>query len=393
MATNGTPIPLSRRGFLASAAGMAALPLASRVSFAAVQGDHRFIVILLRGGMDGLDLVQPYGDADFARLRPELALTPATGLLDLDGFYGLHPAAEALMPLWQTRQLSFVHAVATSYRGGQSHIDAQDVLETGSTDVRSLRSGWLNRALAFIPRSTSRKAVDITTSVELIMAGANQSDIWTTQADFALAQDEAQALLRLYEGDAPFHAAMAQALDFNPPLPLYDPATRISGAAELGRLTGSLLKDDYRIASFSLTGWDTHAHQKEQFALQASLLATAINGLRDGMGDSAWATTIVLAMTEFGRSVTVNDEGGTGHGTGSVAVLSGGALQAAQVMADWPGLDESQLLGGRDLAPTSDLRELAAALLHRQFDMTPANLSGKVFPGLNFDPGSRYLRV
>lgn len=389
----GAKLSLSRRGFLASAAGAAALPLASRISFAAAQGDNRFVAILLRGGMDGLDLVQPYGDGDFAKLRPELALTPDKGLLDLDGFYGLHPAAKDLMPLWQAKQLSFVHAVATPYRGGHSHIEAQDVLETGSSDIRTLRSGWLNRALALIPRTASRKAVDITTSVELIMAGANQSDIWTTQADFALASDEAQALLKLYEGDEPFHAAMGQALELDPALPLFDPAVRASGAVELGKLTGSLLKDDYRVASFSLTGWDTHSDQKNQFATQASLLAATINGLRDGMGDAAWATTVVMAMTEFGRSVQLNGQGGTEHGTGSVAVLAGGALQAAQVIADWPGLGEGQLLGGTDLAASSDLREVAAAMLYRQFDMTPANISGKVFPGLNFDPGSRYLRV
>lgn len=389
---------LNRRGFLASTLSAAVVPLASRISFAATVGDSRFVTILLRGGMDGLDLVQPFGDPDFQKLRPDLALErqaigqtrPSGGLIDLDGFFGLHPAARSLMPLWQAKQINFIHAVATPYRGG-NHVEGQDVLETGGTDARNLRSGWLNRALAFIPRSASRKAADITTSIELIMAGANQSDVWTTQADFPLAQDEIAALTTLYANAPPFRDAMAQALTAEPALPLFDDTARASGVVELGRLTGGLLKEDYRIASFSLTGWDTHRNQRAGFGQQAAFLADAINGLKEGLGDAAWGNTAVLAMTEFGRAVRMNEQAGTDHGCASVALLAGGAVDGGKVIADWPGLAEGRLFEGRALAPTGDLREVMAATLMRQFDITPANLTAKVFPGLSFDASSRYL--
>lgn len=384
------PFSLNRRGFLASTLATATLPLASRISFASAAGDSRFVTIVLRGAMDGLDLIQPHGDPDFHDLRPELALTPEQGLIDLDGFFGLHPAAQNLVPLWQGKQLAFVHAVATPYRG-VGHVEAQDVLETGSTDARNLRSGWLNRALAFIPRSASRKAADITTSIELIMAGANQSDIWTTQADFPLADDEITALAALYASDAPFRDALQEALAVKPALPLFDANARAAGVAELGRLAGALLKDDYRIASFSLTGWDTHRDQKTRFAEQAAFLTNAIISLREGLGEAAWASTTVLALTEFGRTARINALGGTDHGAASVAVLAGGAVQGGKVIADWPGLGQERLFEGRALAPTGDLREVMAAMLMRQFDITPANLTSKVFPGLNFDASSRYL--
>ena len=167
-------ILLSRRGFLTSACCLAAAPAFIPVTFAAMPGDNRFITIVLRGAMDGLDLVQPYGDAGFAALRPTLALTPDTGLLDLDGHFGLHPAAAELMPLWRSRELAFVHAVSTPYRDQRSHFDGQDMLESGGEHVAEEKTGWLNRALAIIPRSDARRAIDVNTSTELILSGAEQ---------------------------------------------------------------------------------------------------------------------------------------------------------------------------------------------------------------------------
>src|SRR6478609_6186721 len=167
---------------MAGACCVAAAPVLTPVTFAAMPGDNRFVTIILRGAMDGLDLVQPYGDPAFAALRPKLGLTPDTGLLDLDGFFGLNPAASALAPLWQASELSFVHAVSTPYRNQRSHFDGQDMLESGGNDT-SQRTGWLNRALAVMPRSDSRKAIDINTSMELILTGPNAADSWGSQSN------------------------------------------------------------------------------------------------------------------------------------------------------------------------------------------------------------------
>lgn len=384
----------SRRGFLASACCAAALPVLTPVSFAAMPGDNRFVTIILRGAMDGLDLVQPYADPAFRSLRPTLALMPDDGLLDLDGRFGLHPAAAPLMPLWQAGELSFVHATSTPYRDQRSHFDGQDILETGSMDGKALRTGWLNRALALIPRSASRKAIDINTSMELILSGPNEADAWSTQSNFALAADELRFLERLYAGDAGFERALAEAVKTDLAADeVYNGAKRGAAISDMVKLAGGLLRDEYRVASFSLNGWDTHVNQKAQFKQMAGDLATAITGLKESLGPAAWATTVVVAMTEFGRTARQNGTGGTDHGTGGVAILAGGGLAGGKVLGRWPGLAEDQLFENRDLMPTSDLRELAAAMLYRQFDITPTNLTGKVFPGLAFDTSSIYLKA
>jgi len=389
-----TRFQLSRRGFLASACCLAAMPVMTPVSFAAAPGDARFVTIILRGAMDGLDLLQPYGDAAFAALRPKLALTPDTGLTDLDGRFGLHPAAKSLLPLWQARELSFVHAVSTPYRNERSHFDGQDILESGGAERRE-RNGWLNRTLAAIPRTASRRAIDINTSMELILSGPNDVDVWSAQSDvaLALAEDEVRFLERLYAGDQGFAKAFDEAVRTDMSTdPLYSNGKRGSGVADMAKLAGNLLARDYRIGSFSINGWDTHVNQKAQFAQVAATLALAITTLKDSMGAEAWSNTVVLAMTEFGRTARENGSGGTDHGTGGVAVMAGGAVDGGKIFGNWPGLAEDQLYEGRDLMPTGDLRELAAAMIHKQYGVSAGDLTTKVFPGLSFDTGSVYLR-
>lgn len=390
--TVGDNILLSRRGFLAGACCAAAAPVLTPVSFAAMPGDNRFVTIILRGAMDGLDLVQPYGDAGFAGLRPKLGRTPETGLLDLDGFFGLHPAASALMPLWQAKELAFVHAVSTPYRNQRSHFDGQDILETGGND-KSQKTGWLNRTLAVIPRSASRKALDVNSAMELILSGPNSADSWSSQSNFALAEDELTFLDRLYAGDPAFARAMqeARATDMSADA-LYGDAKRGAGIADMARLAGGMLRREYRIASFSLTGWDTHSGQQAQFPKAAGDLATAITALKQALGDDAWSKTVVLAMTEFGRTAHENGSGGTDHGTGGLAVLAGGGVAGGQVLGKWPGLTDDALLDRRDLMPTGDVREVAAAMLYKQFGIEPSSLTTKVFPGLSFDTSSIYLK-
>ncbi|CDN53935.1 Twin-arginine translocation pathway signal sequence domain protein [Neorhizobium galegae bv. officinalis bv. officinalis str. HAMBI 1141] len=384
--------PLSRRGFLAGACCAAAAPLLTPVSFAAMPGDNRFVTIILRGAMDGLDFVQPYGDPAYAALRPKLGLRPDTGLIDLDGFFGLNPAASALVPLWQARELSFVHAVSTPYRDQRSHFDGQDMLETGG-NAKGQRTGWLNRTLAVIPRSNGRKAIDINTSMELILSGPNEADSWSSQSNFALAEDEIAFLDRLYAGDPAFAKAMEEAKKTDMSADsLYADNRRGAGIADMARLAGGMLREDYRIASFSINGWDTHVGQQGQFRKAVGDLSTAIITLKDALGDEAWKKTVVLAMTEFGRTARENGTNGTDHGTGGLAVLAGGAIPGGRVLGKWPGLSEDKLLDRRDLMPTGDVREVAAAMLYRQFGIEPDNLTTKVFPGLSFDRSSAYLR-
>jgi uncharacterized protein (DUF1501 family) len=391
--TDKESLLLSRRGFLAGACCAAAAPALAPVSFAAMPGDNRFVTIILRGAMDGLDLVQPYGDPAFAALRPKLGRMPDTGLLDLDGFFGLNPAAASLMPLWQARELSFVHAVSTPYRNQRSHFDGQDILETGGND-KSQKTGWLNRTLAVIPQSGRRTAIDINTSMDLILTGPNRVASWSSQSNFALADDELAFLERLYAQDAPFAEALAEARSTDISADsLYSDGKRGGGIADMARLAGGMLKGDYRIASFSINGWDTHVGQQAQFRKAVGDLSTAIVTLKESLGAEAWGKTVVLAMTEFGRTARENGTGGTDHGTGGLAVLAGGAATGGKVLGQWPGLAPDSLLDQRDLMPTGDVREVAAAMLYQQFGISPENLTTKVFPGLSFDKSSIYLRA
>lgn len=375
------PYPyLSRRAFLGAAA---TLPLMPEPLFAAVPGDNRLVVILLRGGMDGLSLVQPLDDPQLAALRPDLALTVGDGLLDLDGQFGLHPAAAPLLALWQARELAFVHAVATPYRSATpQHFEAQDMLEACDPRGGGQLTGWLNRALSSIPRAGARRAENLDGLQGLLLSGPNDSMVSSRPQIPPLGVDEIAFLERLYGGDSGFQEALRDV----------GPAQRgddwIAGAMGL---VAERLSAEARLASLSLPGWDTHADQAMLLATPISQLATAILSLRAALSAAVWASTVVLAITEFGRTVAQNAGGGTDHGTASVALVAGGTLAGGRVLGAWPGLAPDQLYEGRDLRPTTDMRGLAAALLHRQFDISLSSLGGRVFPGFDVSQASDLL--
>ncbi len=384
---------ISRRTLLGAACCLAASPVITPVSFAAVPGDNRLVTIVLRGAMDGLALVQPYGDPALPALRPKLALAPERGLLDLDGFFGLHPDAAALMPLWRSRELGFVHAISTPYRSGRSHFDGQDMLESGGAALHDERTGWLNRAIASIPRSAERRAIDVTTTSELILTGPNPVDVWSTRADLDMAGDEQMAFVRLYRNDPVFAAAMSDAMDTDMFADrIYGDAKREAGIAAVAKLAAGMLSGEHRIASFTVNGWDTHIGQERTFRRPVKDLCTAILTLKDNLPPQVWRKTAILAITEFGRTARENGSGGTDHGTGGLAIIAGGAVAGGRVYGTWPGLGGKALLDDRDLMPTTDLRQLAAAMLYQQFDVSPRAIDDAIFPGLTFDSRAGYLR-
>lgn len=383
----------SRRTFLGAACCVAAAPLATPVTFAALPGDNRLVTIVLRGAMDGLALVQPYGDPALRLLRPKLSQLPEQGLHDLDGYFGLHPAAEALLPLWRAGELGFVNAISTPYRSGRSHFDGQDMLESGGAAVQDERTGWLNRAIAGIPRGSARKAIDVNTTSELILAGPNPVDVWSTGANLELADDERSFFTRLYRNDPVFAAAMAEAVAtdmFSDGI--YAGEKRSSGVESVARLAAGMLSGEHRIASFSISGWDTHVGQDRTFKKPVGELCTAILTLKANLRPDVWRRTAILAITEFGRTAQENGSAGTDHGTGGVAIIAGGAVAGGRIHGSWPTLSEASLLDGRDLQPTTDLRQLAAAMLYQQFGISAKALGSSVFPGLTLETGASYLR-
>ena len=381
---------LSRRAFLIGCS-IAASPLLTPVTFAAATGENRLVVIVLRGAMDGLDVVRPLGDPAYNALRPTLAADAAKSL-DLDGFFALHPAAAALMPLWQVGELGFAHAVATPYRLGRSHFIGQDALENGAGAadgaMTASHDGWLNRALSQIKGATAETGVSVGQQRLLILDGAQKVDHWYPVSESPLSAQGQQLLAAVNAADPLFAEPYAQAqalahLTEGEIVPRNGIAYR-----QLGQYVAERLLGPSRIASFSLGGWDTHHAQAKTLAEQLSALSDVILAMKAGLGVE-WGRTIVLAMTEFGRTARENGTGGTDHGTGGMAVMAGGALKGKRVMGEWPGLGEGQLLSDRDLMPTADVRAYAGWALRGLFGLEATALQNVVFPGLDLgsDPG------
>jgi len=384
--TDKLGLPLSRRGFLAGATACcaAAHPLVTPMSFAAAPGENRLAVIVLRGGMDGLGVVQPYGDRNFNALRGALALTPGGGLSDLDGFFGLHDGLKDLTPLWAAGELAVAHAVSTPYRDKRSHFDGQDLLENGGGDpggtLTEARDGWLNRALGSIPGAYAQFAISVGATEMLLLEGAQPAASWAPTADLKLAGDERGLLERLYAHDPLFMDAARDAMMLDAISGGPDRKGGLS-AAKLAEFAAKMLNGESRIAAFSIGGWDTHRAQANALNRPLQDLSAAILTLKERLGRN-WDRTAVVAVTEFGRTARVNGSNGTDHGTGGAAILAGGAIRGGKVFGRWPGLGERDLYKDRDLLPTADLRRYPAELLAGLFGVGDAALEQAIFPGL-----------
>lgn len=408
---------LSRRRFLTRGAALgcslAASPLLTPVTMASAPWDNRLVMIILRGGMDGLDVVQPYGAPELSDLRTG-ALAYQAGIpggpIDLDGFFALHPALGQLMPLWHDGDLGFVHAVSTPYRDKRSHFDGQDILEagTGEDDVGRIRDGWLNRMLQNVPGIEAHTAYAIGRADMLLTRGAAKVADWSPDAALMLSP-QAQKLLEVVMHDDPlFRDATLEAIDLSE-----TQLMQVSGGDELdsggmmnamqetirdarrGNRPDSIasfaaeqLRGETRIAAFSLSGFDSHSRQARNLPRALDRLQTAILTLKNGLGP-VWGKTTVVAMTEFGRTARINGSQGTDHGTGGAMVLAGGALRGGRVVTDWPGLAEADLYQRRDLLPTRDSRAHTAWIMRQLFGLDRSLLENVVFPGveLGLDPG------
>jgi uncharacterized protein (DUF1501 family) len=385
---------LSRRVVLAglgAAALSAGLP---RLSLASADTDRRFVVVILRGALDGLAAVPPYGDPAYRAARGGLALAApggAGGIVDLDGFCGLNPALAPLADLWRKGELLPVHAVATPYRD-RSHFDGQDLLENGTTTPHASASGWLNRAVALLPGARRGTALAVGQAVPLLLRGGAPVASWAPSRLPALDGGFLERVADLYRGDPPFARALAEAEqaqglaestlggDAMAPKGANRAALIRAAAGDAGRLLAAA--DGPRIAVLEAYGWDTHVGQgtdKGRLVAALTELAGGLTALAEGCGP-AWRDTVVLVVTEFGRTVAMNGTGGSDHGTASVALLLGGAVAGGRVAGRWPGLAPDKLYQGRDLAPTTDLRAVAKAVLTRHLGLTPDAVERTVFP-------------
>ena len=373
---------LSRRGTLL---GLAATALGgARLALADAPTQNRLVVILLRGALDGLATAIPYGDANLATLRGELVPPPIgapNGMLDLGGFYGLHPALTACHALYQQNQLLILHAIAGPTRS-RSHFDAQDCLESGAD--RRMDSGWLNRALAALhgPAPSGGLAISAGLSAPLILRGPAKVGAVAPPAFGHPPPGLYAALAALNHTDPVIGPAIEEGLrERGFASSVTGGVTQGGGFPALARMAGQLLAAEGgpRVAALEAEGWDTHVGQVQRLTQALRTLDEGIDALRQGLGP-AWSRTAVLVVTEFGRTAHVNGTHGTDHGTATIALLAGGAISGGRVQATWPGLGQGQLHENRDLAPTADMRAAAMALLIHHLGVPPGAMPG-VFPG------------
>ena len=295
---------LNRRNFLARSAligcSLAASPLLTPVSLAATPGDNRLVVILLRGGMDGLDVVRPYGDPAYAALRGDAGLGAEDPAIDLDGYFALHPALRPLMPLWERGQLGFAHAVSTPYRDKRSHFDGQDLLEAGlsTLDGGISRDGWLNRVLQNLPDSGPATAYAVGRDPLDVLGGPAVTQRWSPETDLALSPQAIKLAQLIMADDPQFQTAFEQALaisdgDVDPVAMMGTPNQMMSKAnnnttkgktsaeMRIAEFIGKRLREETRIASFSITGWDTHQTQDPSLPNALGRLSEAILTLQN----------------------------------------------------------------------------------------------------------------
>lgn len=387
---------LHRRAFLhAAGAGLLTALGGTRMAFATTPGDNRFVFIFLRGGLDGLHALAPFGDPRYAQLRPRLALE-AADLVSLDGYFGLHSAMAGLAPLYQAGELTFVPAASTRYRS-RSHFDGQNILENGSDRPFGARDGWLNRAITGLNGGDRRLGLALGPTVPLILQGEAEVQTYAQSPLPEVDDDFLARLGNLYRNDPVFAHAFEAAQGepdpemsgmANQPLANQDFAVSARVAAEfLTRDTGP------RIAAMEMQGWDTHSGQRYRLNGLLGGLAQGILDLRTGLGP-AWQRTVVVVASEFGRTVAENGNQGTDHGTGGLAMIAGGAVSGGRIAGDWPGLSASELFEGRDLAALNDCESLFKAVLIGHLGLDAGYVEHVVFPqSRGSEPMSGLIRV
>jgi uncharacterized protein (DUF1501 family) len=369
--------------------------------------DPRLLTIVLRGGLDGLAVVAPVGDPDWVKLRSDKSLTAdgPTPALPLDGFFALNPAMPNLHRLYQAGQATIVHAVATPYRE-RSHFDGQDVLESGLPKPGTADTGWLNRALAALEPGgridmRGRQAFAVGPITPLVVRGPAPVLSWVPPRLPPVSDDTTMRLLDLYRHTDPIFArvleervglaAIAKAGGMNSEPSQERLVIQGGGIAQVrtyfAEAAGSAAKflagaECPRVGALAFDGWDTHVDEGAVKGRLADLLGAldgAVAAIETNMGD-AWRETVVVLVTEFGRTARLNGSDGTDHGTATVALLAGGALKGGRVLADWPGLKDGNLYEKRDLKPTTDLRGVLKGLLADHLCADQRRLESAVFP-------------
>ena len=375
---------MNRRALLGGMAGVS-VAFAGRAAFAAPGPRRKLIVMIARGGLDGLSVSPPWGDPDYARLRGPLAIgAPGTagGALQLDSTFGLHPALVSIhaMALAGEARIAPAGAIPDRIR---SHFEAQDLLENGTSKVYGVSSGWLNRALL---ASGSVRGLSVGATPPLVIRGPVQTGAWSPGPLLPQGDRVAAMLMDLYKDDPLLAPALAAGLSSEDMArtATSGQAVKANDVKALGAAISRFVvaDDGPDVVALSLDGFDTHARQGAatgQLAGRLTYVDQLFAGLKEGLGP-VWKDTVMVMATEFGRTARVNGTLGTDHGTASTVVLAGGSLKRGGIVGDWPTLAENRLFENRDLAPTIEVRAIFKGLLRDQLGLDRSRLDTVVFP-------------
>jgi uncharacterized protein (DUF1501 family) len=408
---------ITRRVFLRNSAlavvGTTAIPsFLTRAAFGAVEPGtrpKRLVVIFQRGAADGLNIVVPHAERAYYAMRPSINI-PRNQVIDLDGFFGLHPATSSFQPLWKQRHLAIVHA-AGSPDPTRSHFDAQDFMESGTPGLKATNDGWLNRTLHSLPASADKsafRAIALGPALPRILTGAEPAVAVNNINDFGVGgrNPNATPIANTFEAmydqsvDSVLHGTGHETFDAVKMLKAADPAKyKPAPGADYprGRFGDSLkqlaqlIKADLgvQVAFADIGGWDHHVNEGSTQGQIANVLrdfSQSLAALWTDLGDLA-EDTVIITMSEFGRTVRENGNRGTDHGHANVMFIMGGPVKGGKVYGQWPGLDQSQLYEGRDLAVTTDFRRVLGEAVARHLGNPRVD---QVFPGFENAPG-RFL--
>ncbi|UPR59889.1 DUF1501 domain-containing protein [Vibrio sp. ED004] len=377
---------MNRRQFMGLAAAVGVSAMLPFPSFAKTRSDNIFVWISLRGAMDGLNVVVPHADPDYADLRPNIGLKTKQ-LLKLDSFFGLHPSLKSCHQWYENKEVSFVHACSTAYRE-RSHFDGQKILENGTSDPFNTE-GWLNRLLTLSSEQYDGIAID--SGLPLIMQGESTVASWYPNR-LKTRDKQTELLEELFQSDQMLSANFESVMKID----------ELVGDQGVGKQfkslmskTGDILSADNgpNIAALELGGWDTHANQGSvngRLSNQLKILDAGLAALKESLG-TRWNNTMIIAASEFGRTAKENGTKGTDHGTGNVMLVAGGAMvhkasnisssgtSGGQVIANWPGLSQENLYQGRDLKPTTDIRGVIKGVLGEHLSINTKQLN-TIFP-------------
>jgi uncharacterized protein (DUF1501 family) len=377
----------------------------ARTAYAAGSGRRarRLIAIFQRGAVDGLSVIVPFGEREYYRARPSIAIPRpggADGALDLDGFFGLNPRLAPLKPLWDRRDLAIVHACG-SPDATRSHFDAQDYMESATPGVKSTGDGWLNRYLQarHAQQDSPFRAVALTPQLPRTLQGTAPALAMSQIAAFGVRDYSASASFEeQYQAaaDRILNGTGREAFDAIKTLKAADPSKYQpehgadyprSAFGQALRQIAQLTKADVgmEVAFAEVGGWDTHVGQgaaQGQLATRLDDFARSIAALVTDLGERM-ADTVVLTMSEFGRAVNENGNRGTDHGHGNAMTITGGGVRGGRIYGKWPGLAREQRYEGRDLAVTTDFRDVFAEIVVRHLGLEDPR---GVFPGYTIQP-------